>query len=122
MNNFEELDNIISKMIKDKLYEMVPEYSNEKNNEDGIYFFMNEFTLSLIDEIEQSQSNKFIDNSFEFINHLGESNNLEILNIVKVGVLEILYTSENLKRQKIEKLLSEKLRLIFRDFSKHYYL
>lgn len=121
MNNFEELDNYISKIIKDRLYEMVPEYSYYKNEETGIYLFINEFTSSLIDEIEQSQSNKFIDNSFEFINHLGESNNLEILNIVKVGVLEILYTSENLKRQKIEELLSEKLRLIFRGFSKHYY-
>ena len=121
MNNFEELDNIISKMIKDKLYEMVPEYSNEKNNEDGIYFFMNEFTSALIDEIEQFQSNKFIDNSFEFINSLGESHNIEILNIVKVGVLEILYTSEKLKREKIEELLSEKLKPIFRNFSKYYY-
>ena len=44
MNDFEELDNIISKIVKDKLYKMVPEYCYYKNNETGIYFFMNEFT------------------------------------------------------------------------------
>lgn len=121
MNDFEKLDIFISKIVKDKLYEMVPEYSYYENEETGIYFFMNEFTSALIDEIEQSQSNKFIDNSFEFINSLGESHNLEIVNIVKVGVLEILYTSEKLKREKIEELLSEKLKPIFRIFSKYYY-
>ena len=41
---------------------MVPEYSYYENEETGIYFFMNEFTSALIDEIEQFQSNKFIDN------------------------------------------------------------
>ncbi|WP_276681298.1 DUF7674 family protein [Empedobacter brevis] len=121
MNNFNELDNIIYKIVKDKLYEMVPEYSYYENGETGIYFFMNEFNVSLINEIEDHKSNNFIDNSFELINYLGESNNLEILNIIKVGILEILYTSENLDRKKIEELLSEKLRPIFRNFSNYYY-
>ena len=121
MSSLEELDMFIYKIIKDKLYEMVSEYSFDENNEKGVYFFMYEFTSSLVNEIEQYQSNKFIDNSFEFINSLGESHNIEILNIVKVGVLEILYTSEKLKREKIEELLSEKLKPIFRNFSKYYY-
>ncbi len=121
MNDFEELDNIISKIVKDKLYKMVPEYCYYKNNETGIYFFMNEFTSSLVNEIEQHKSNKFIDNSFEFINYLGDSNNLEILNIIKIGVLEILYTSKNIERKIIEDLLNDKLKLIFKNFSNYYY-
>ncbi len=38
MNNFNELDNIIYKIVKDKLYEMVPEYSYYENGETGIFF------------------------------------------------------------------------------------
>ena len=52
MSSLEELDMFIYKIIKDKLYEMVSEYSFDENNEKGVYFFMYEFTSSLVNEIE----------------------------------------------------------------------
>lgn len=83
---------------------MVPEYAknyageDEDASEEGIYFFMNDFAIELGRELSIDNSSGFVKNAFKYINLLGERNNLEILNIVKVGILEMLYTTESLNR------------------------
>lgn len=119
-----EIDNYISKVLKFLLFEMVPEYAKgyakEDVSEEGIYFFMNDFAIDLGRELSFDNSSSFVKNAFEYINLLGAHNNLEILNIVNVGILEILYTTESLNRNMVCDLLCEKLKIHFNSFSDYY--
>ncbi|TKC57626.1 hypothetical protein FBD94_20330 [Pedobacter hiemivivus] len=119
-----EIDNFICKVLKSLLFEMVPEYAKGYSKEDvfqeGIYFFMNDFAMDLGRELSIDNSSSFVKNAFKYINLLGESNNLEILNIVTVGILEILYTTEFLNRNMVSGLLCEKLKIHFNRFSDYY--
>lgn len=103
---------------------MVPEYGKDYVEEhvfqEGIYFFMNDFAMDLGRQLSADNSSSFVKNGFKYINLLGESNNLEILNIVSVGILEILYTTEFLNRNMVCGLLSEKLKIHFNSFSDYY--
>lgn len=129
MKEFEEINNCINKKLISLLFRIVPEYAlifkqnnvEEDLHEDDIYLFMSDFATSLGKEmIINNSSSSYVSNSFTYINKLGESNNLEIINIVKVGILEILYTTNNLDRDCVNNLLSEKLRIYFNDFSNYY--
>lgn len=119
-----EIDNFISKILKSLLFEIVPEYATDYAEEDvseeGIYLFMNDFAMDLVTELSVDNSSGFVKNAFKYINLLGESNNLEILNIVKVGILEILYTTKFLNRNMVCELLCEKLKIHFNNFSDYY--
>ncbi|WP_316838580.1 hypothetical protein [Pedobacter gandavensis] len=123
-NKLNEIDSFISKVLKSLLFEMVPEYANgyAKENvfEEGIYFYMNDFAMDLGRELSINNSSSFVKNAFKFINLLGESYNLEILNIVKVGVLEILYTTGSLDRNMVCGLLCAKLKIHFNSWSDYY--
>lgn len=59
------------------------------------------------------RSSKYVKDAFEYINILRESNNLEVLNKVKAGILEILYTAKGLDKNIVKNLLSEKLKSVF---------
>jgi len=129
MKELDEIDAYINRELVSLLMEMVPEYqvafkegfSKEIVNEKGIYLLLNEFAVSLSKELTVDLSSKFVKNAFNFINAVGESNNLELLNIVKIGILEILYTSKGLDRGMVLSLLSDKLKIQFNSFSSYYY-
>lgn len=82
---------------------------------------MNEFASFLSGEIEKYPTSVIVNKSLDFINKVGESDNLEVINILKVGILEILYTSKNIDRKLVSDALSKKLQRYFLDFSRSYY-
>ena len=106
------------------LFEMVPQYQSYCNYslDDffGNYTFMNEFSIALSQEIEKNNASEFVQNAFKFINDLSASDNLEVLNILKIGILEILYTSGIKVRDYSFEQLNNKNKKNFSDFSKLY--
>lgn len=129
MNELEKIDKYIFEILNQLLFNIVPQYRQkvkqaplEANLSDhGIYFCMYEFACHLTEEIKISLESEFVINSFKFINMVGESHNLELQNIIRVGVLEILYSTIELDRNEIKNMLNNKLRLEFSNFSKHYH-
>ncbi|WP_293917948.1 DUF7674 family protein [Sphingobacterium sp. UBA5789] len=128
MRELKEIDIFIFNTLRNILYEKVPEYkvilASKENfkysSEYNIYFFMNEFATYLASRIIEDTTSFFVKNSFEYINLLGQSDNCEVLNIVNIGILEILYTEEANSREWIKKNLSETLQLNFEAWSKYY--
>lgn len=110
--------------LGEMLYEIVPQYHDyctcSLDEYDGNYTFMNKFSIVLSKEIEKNNSSEFVQNSFKFINQLGDSNNLEVLNILKVGILEILYTSGITIRNYAFEQLDDKNKQRFSNFSNLY--
>ncbi|SEI52149.1 hypothetical protein SAMN05216327_102199 [Dyadobacter sp. SG02] len=125
MDELNKIDYFISQSLVNLLFNMVPEcrcvFKFENNFPGEVYLFMNEFASFLSGEIEKSPTSDIVNNSFAFINKIGESSNLEVINILKIGVLEILYTSKNIDRKLVSDALSEKLQKYFLDFSRSYY-
>jgi hypothetical protein len=128
MNELKEIDDYTYKVLVLLLLRIVPEYKTifEQNYsvadlpDEGVYLFMNEFATGLAKEIKKDKSSSFVQNAFSYINIVGERNNLEILNIVRVGILEILYTEKDVNRDEVNEMLSEKLKRMFSMFSKYY--
>jgi hypothetical protein len=128
MNELEQIDDYIYRMLVSLLLKMVPEYKSiyERNYslenlpDIGVYLFMNEFATCLSDEIRKDSSSNFVTNAFTFINAVGERHNMELLNIVKVGILEILYTEKGVERLQVSGMLSDKLKRDFNAFSEYY--
>jgi len=127
MEELNKIDDFIYKTLNDLLFDAVPEFktvfeldSSNYNFSGGLYLLMNEFASFLAKEIEIEPAGAVVSKAFTFINQLGESNNLEVLNILKVGILEIIYTEKNIDREMIAGCLSEKLQKYFYEFS-HYY-
>jgi hypothetical protein len=128
MNELEQIESDIYRMLVILLLRTVPEYktifeqncSLENLPEKGVYLFMNEFAAYLTDEIKKEPSSSFVKNAFTFINTVGEKDNLELLNIVKVGILEILYTEKGVDRNLVSGMLIDKLKRDFNTFSKFY--
>ena len=81
---------------------------------------MNQFSTILSENLEYNSNYNFINNSFNYINLLGESNNLEVINILKVGILEILYSHNNSNRDLIKNRLTDKVKNYFIQFSNYY--
>ena len=109
------------------LFKIVPEYKTVFDSDSyrheaviGNYAFMNSFATILANEIVKDKSSEFVNNSFKFINCISESNNLEVLNILKVGILEILYTSGVTVRNITLEKLNDKNKLFFMNFSQFY--
>lgn len=128
MTELKEIDIFIFNTLRNVLYEKLPEYKDILDlqgdsiysSEYNIYLFMNEFASYLVSRIIEDRTSVFTKKSFEYINLLGQSDNCELLNIVNVGVLEILYTEEADNREWIKKNLSEKLQPYFLAWSKYY--
>lgn len=128
MNELEKIDSYTYSVLVSLLLKMVPEYKvifDEKYSEsnlpdEGVYLFMNEFASCLSGEIKTNLSSNFVKNAFNYINTIGESNNLELLNILKVGILEMLYTERGVDRNSVAENLSKKLKISFWSFSKYY--
>jgi hypothetical protein len=122
-----EIDEIIYKKLGKLLYDFIPEYrslyvaENDKSEWVANYSFMNEFAIKLANELDRDELSVFVNNSFIFINFLSETNNLEILNILKVGILEILYTSGITIREKAMKKMNDKNKMLFSKFSEFYF-
>lgn len=129
MNELEEIDSYIYHTLTTLLFKMVPEYKKEIEQsdskvilpEEGIYRLMYEFSICLAERIGENISSDFVANAFMFINKVGESHNLELHNIIRVGILEILYTTKELDRNQVHHMLNEKLKVDFTNFSKYYY-
>jgi len=62
----------------------------------------------------------FVDHAMAFVNELGESSSQEQLNLLNIGVLEILYTNGSEVRTKARALLSAKNQVTFDAFSASY--
>jgi len=128
MDELKKINDFIYRILANLLFKMIPEYrmiyvleNNEDDFSSGVYLFMNEFASFLSNEIEKDPTSSIVNKSFIFINKVGESNNLEVLNILKIGILEILYTSKNIDRKLVSSFLSEKLQIYFQEFSRNYY-
>ena len=128
MNELDKINTYTFETLGYLLFKMVPEYKTifdldiyKDEAIIGNYIFMNGFATELTEEMKKNSSSTFVRNSFNYINEIGESNNLEILNILRVGILEILYTSgESVRKQTEELLSSDKVKSIFNSFSKFY--
>lgn len=121
-----EINKVTYQTLIEMLFEIIPEYhlSNDSTFDDTgdfhIYTFMNNFTAVLATEIEKDECSIFVINSFKFINSTSETNNLEVLNILTVGILEILYTSGDFVRTFTLEQLNEKNKNLFLNFSQFY--
>lgn len=127
MDELKSINDFIYKVLTDLLFEILPEYRTFFDSEnikfdfsDGVYLFMNEFASFLCNELEKDPGSVIVHKAFYFINKVGESNNLEVLNILRVGILEILFTSKNTDRELVSRSLSEKLKKHFHELSKYY--
>ncbi len=122
------IDEFISNTLRNVLYEKVPECKRMLDSQGGsgfasdygIYLFMNEFAACLGNSIKEDSASDFVKNSFAYINLLGQSDNREILNIVHVGILEILYTENGVDRTWVKLKLSDKLQPYFESWSRYY--
>lgn len=129
MKELEEIDDYIYNALAALLLKMVPEYRKEIEQKDkevilqeeGVYRFMYEFSVCLSGKIVENISSDFVAKAFMYINKVGESHNLELQNIIRVGILEILYTTKELDRNHVYDMLNEKLKVDFHSFSKYYY-
>ena len=120
-----EIDKFTFKQIGILLFEMIPEYRSRIEDIGsyeclGNYSFLNDFAIALCKEIETSKENDYIKKSFSFINALSETKNLEVINLLKVGILEILFTSGNPVREYSSTLLSESAKIYFMSFKELY--
>lgn len=128
MSELDLIDCYIYRKLASLLFKMVPEYKiyYERNYsisdllDDSVYLFMNRFATYLSDAIKSDISSSFVKNAFSYVNILGESLNLELQNIIRVGILEILYTEKGVDRNQVRNLLIEKLKRDFNAFSKYY--
>lgn len=125
MKNLEKIESCIYTILVEELYNIVPEYKKNQDKFDKednyIYLFMNDFSTKLSESLESNDNYDFINNSFNYINLLGESNNLEVINILKVGILEILYSYNKSNRDLIKNRLSDKVQDYFIQFSDYYW-
>jgi len=127
MKPLEEIDIFIFDTLTGILFDKVPEYKevvdmgeNSFFSDRSTYLFMNEFTVYLGGQIIADRTSSFVESSFDYINYIGQSHNCEIINIVHVGILEILYTEEGVDREWVKMNLSEKLQPHFEAWSKYY--
>ena len=125
-NALKEINKITSKILTELLFENVPEFKlylleTSQIHDEGVYSFMMEFAIYLSTELKVNQNSPIVIRSFKYINELGKSHNLEVLNILKVGILEILYTTKGLDRSLVLELLDEKIKPLFLSSSKYYY-
>ncbi|MGE8292366.1 MAG: DUF7674 family protein [Sphingobacterium sp.] len=127
MKPLEEIDVFIFDTLTDILFDKVPEYKEiVEMGEDSsfldcsTYSFMNEFAGYLGSQIIADCTSPFVERSFDYINYIGQSHNCEIINIVHVGILEILYTERGVDRQFVKMNLSEKLQPYFHAWSNYY--
>ena len=128
MDTLKKIDEYIFRTLSDLLFATIPEYQEYyelENKEidllDGVYLFMNEFAIFLCKEIEKNPTNVIVNKAFIFINDIGESDNLEVVNILRVGILEILYSDKNIKRKLVSDLLNKKAKRVFQQLSEYYY-
>ena len=127
MNDLRKIQEITQEVLGPLLFDMIPEYKSIFDMDPykyeaviGDYLFMNDFASSLARKIEEDNHSIFVANSIKYINIVSESNNLEVLNILKIGILEILYSSGKSIREKTYELLNAKTKIIFEEFSKLY--
>lgn len=102
------------------MFDEVPEYMEiVEMGEDSLfsdrstYLFMNEFATYIGGQIIADRTGPFVESSYDYINYIGQSHNHEIINIVHVGILEILYMEYGVGRQWVKMNLSEKLQPYF---------
>ncbi len=127
MNKLNEIDTFTFQKLAELLFETVPEFHEYclkskifDDFEVGGYSFMNEFSIRLANEINTYTSSDFISHSFTYINLIGTSKNLEVLNILKVGILEILFTSGQVCRDYTSTMLNSNVQILFNDYSRFY--
>ncbi len=127
MKPLEEIDVFIFDTLIGLLFDKVPEYKEIVEmgeyslfSDRSTYLFMNEFATYLGGQIIADCTSPFVERSFDYINFIGQSHNCEIINIVHVGILEILYTERGVDRQFVKMNLSEKLQSYFEAWSKYY--
>ena len=79
-----------------ELIENFPELRDSFDPNTGIYCNFGELGLSIRDEIVKKQFGvEFLDRAFRYLNNLANSADREVLNLLSVGVLEILTDSED---------------------------
>ena len=92
--HLENIDECIRKEIVEMLFSTCPTYRKIIDPEDldmGVYLLLNGFAMCVSRNLVTNESESLNDEAFSFINNLGESFNQEIINLLKVGVLEMFY-------------------------------
>jgi hypothetical protein len=123
MDELKRIDDYTYLTLGKLLFETVIDYRMMADSNScfaGGYFFMNEFAVTLAEEIRKDQTSAFVKQSFTYINMIGESNNLEVLNILRIGILEILYTEGAVVKEFTKSQLSDKGESLWVHFSKFY--
>lgn len=128
MKRLKEIDVYIFDTLIGILFDKVPEYKSLFESEGEFDFipdhltypFFNRFAVILGAKIIEDIKSDFVRNSFDYINLIGQSNNCEVINIVHVGILEILYSEKGVDREFVKNNLSEKLQPYFEAWSKYY--
>lgn len=115
------------KDLGELLLNIVPKYkdimssSNDGTSfEVGSYLFFNDFSSVLANEIIKNENSDFVNRSFEFINKLSSEKSEEVVNLLKIGILEILYTSGIEVRKIVFKYLNDTNKEYFESFSNLY--
>lgn len=117
-----KIDLYIYDLMTVYLIEKFPELKSKHlsyDHEDGIYRFMYHFSNLVIKEINNEEVPLIRTQAIDFINDLAKSNNLEVINILKVGILEILYSTKSV-REKVRSLLSNECLVYFNHYSEYY--
>lgn len=116
------IDKLIYHEISEYMLSNFPELKEKfsiYDSEDGVYFLMYHFSNLYITEINKNENSLFFIKATKFINELAKSNNLEVINILKVGILEILYSTK-LIREKVRNILSKECLVYFNHYSEYY--
>jgi hypothetical protein len=123
MDELKRIDDYTYLTLGKLLFETVIDYrmmTDSRSYFAGGYSFMNQFALTLADEIRKDQTSTFVKQSFAYVNMIGESNNLEVVNILRIGILEILYTEGPVVKEFTKSQLSDKGKSLWVHFSKFY--
>ncbi len=74
----------------------IPDFNKIADTDDGIYNALGDFAIYLRDSLdEKSISESDLKNAFQVMNMMGSAEDLEVQNLLVVGILEILTDKDN---------------------------
>lgn len=100
----QEIDSSLQKKMAEFLFEKVPNYRKifERGGNDyeiGGYLFMNRFTTDILNEYKSNKESPLVTDFFDFVEECSKTTNMEVLNLVNVGIIEILYSTSELREE-----------------------
>lgn len=119
------VDNYTYFLLGELLFEKVPNFSEkyleiyDPETKIGSYNFFDDFASTLIEDINSKNRTSYLIDAFNFINECCETTNLEILNIIRVGFFEKLYSEVADNRDFVRGLLNDKSLNMFNKCSEY---